>query len=227
MAKAVLVGGNRPEVQLSSATLFALSSGRGAAGVAVIRLSGPHAFAAARTLAGTLPPPRQAGLRSLRDPDSGALLDQALVLCFAGPASFTGEDVVEIHAHGGPAVVAGLLDALGRLPGLAPAGPGDFTRRAFQAGKLDLAQVEGLADLIAAETEAQRAQALAQMGGALSSVIEGWRSRLIKALAWTEAEIDFGEEEADVGTGVAAAVRPQVEALAGDIAAAANGCAMA
>ncbi|HLU90980.1 MAG TPA: tRNA uridine-5-carboxymethylaminomethyl(34) synthesis GTPase MnmE, partial [Pedomonas sp.] len=143
-----------------SETIFALSSGRGPAGVAVVRVSGARAAEAVTRLTGQpLPAPRMAALRLLREPDSGEVIDQSLLLWFPGPASFTGEDVAEFHVHGGPAVVSGVLAALGRLEGLRPAEAGEFTRRAFHAGKMDLTQVEGLADLINAETEAQRRQA--------------------------------------------------------------------
>ena len=186
-----------------AATIFALSSGRGAAGVAVIRVSGPAAHQAAEALAGPLPPPRQASLRRLRAAD-GTVLDHALLLVFAAPASATGEDMAEFHVHGGPAVVSAVMAALAALPGLVPAQAGDFTRRAFDNGKMDLAQVEGLADLIAAETEAQRRQALRQMDGALSHLVEGWRTQLVQAMARIEADIDFAEGEDDVPDGIAA-----------------------
>ncbi len=178
-------------------TIFALSSGRGRAGVAVIRISGPRAGEAARALTGAPPPsPRHAVLRTLRDPTERDLpLDRALLLFFAAPASFTGEDVLELHIHGGRAVIDGVIAALARLPGLRPAAPGEFTRRAFENGKLDLTAAEGLGDLIGAETEAQRRQALRQMSGALGALYEGWRERLLSALAAIEAEIDFPDEE--------------------------------
>lgn len=175
-------------------TVFALSSGRLPSGVAVVRLSGPQAGTALEALAGELPPPRLARYRVLRDPVSGEMLDRALVLFFPGPNSVTGEDVAELHLHGGRAVVAGVLEALSRLPGLQPAEPGAFTRRAHANGKMDLAEVEGLADLIAAETQAQRRQALAQASGALSRRVEGWREGLVSALALVEASIDFSDE---------------------------------
>ena len=176
-------------------TIFALSSAAGAAGVAVIRLSGPDAGGALRALAGRVPPPRHAALAALADPGSGAPLDRALVLWFPAPASFTGEDVAEIHCHGGRAVVDGLLAALGRRPGLRPAEPGEFSRRAFVNGKLDLTAAEGLADLVAAETAAQARQALRQLEGALGALYEGWRERLVQALAFVEAALDFADEE--------------------------------
>ncbi|MGQ3671344.1 tRNA uridine-5-carboxymethylaminomethyl(34) synthesis GTPase MnmE [Xanthobacter sp. TB0136] len=175
-------------------TIFALSSGRLPSGVAVVRLSGPQAGQALEAMAGTLPPPRAARYRDVRDPHNGELLDRTLILFFSGPNSVTGEDVAELHLHGGRAVVAGVLGALARLPGLRPAEAGEFTRRAHANGKMDLAEVEGLADLIAAETQAQRRQALAQASGALSRRVEGWREALVSALALVEASIDFSDE---------------------------------
>jgi tRNA modification GTPase len=176
-------------------TIYALSSAAGRAGVAIIRLSGPHAMAALRQIAiGELPAPREAGLRRLRDPRSGVDLDQSIVVMFPAPRSFTGEDVVEFHLHGGRAVVRSMLDALASCQGLRPAGPGEFTRRAFEQGKLDLTAAEGLADLVNAETEAQRRQALRQLGGELGALYDRWRQELIRALAHIEAYIDFPEE---------------------------------
>lgn len=177
-------------------TIYALSSAAGRAGIAVLRLSGPHVRLAIEALTGHAPGrPRLAELRRLRDPETGRALDRGLVLFFEGPNSFTGEDVAELHVHGGRAVVAAVLAALVKIEGLRAAAPGEFTRRAFEAGKLDLTGVEGLADLIDAETEAQRAQALRQMEGALGNLYEGWRARLMKVLAYAEAEIDFPDEE--------------------------------
>ena len=194
-------------------TIFAPATAAGRAAVAVVRLSGPRSGAAVRTLAGVLPPPRQATVRTLRDGE-GRGIDQALVLWFAGPASYTGEDCAEFHVHGGPAVVASLLEALAAL-GLRLAEPGEFTRRAFENGKLDLAQAEGVADLIEAETEAQRRQALDQLGGALGQAQARWRDRLIEALAMFEAAVDFPDEE--VPADVAARARPALEDLAGEL----------
>ncbi len=196
-------------------TVFALSSAPGRAGVAVVRISGPRAGAALEALAGDLPAPRRASLAILRDPGSGAALDRALILWFPEPASATGENVAELHLHGGRAVVAGAVEALGALPGLRPAEAGEFTRRAFENGKLDLGEVEGLADLIEAETEAQRRQALAQMDGALSRRAEAWRGRLVKALAHLEAAIDFTEEE--LPDNLEAGVRTELDVLRGEI----------
>ena len=199
-------------------TVFALSSAPGRAGVAVVRVSGPGAGGALRRIAGGLPEARRARLARLRAPDEGADLDRGLVLWFPGPASATGEDLAEFHLHGGPAVVAGVIEALSALPGLRPAEAGEFTRRAFDNGKLDLSEVEGLADLIAAETAAQRRQALRQMSGALSARAEAWRGKLLQAMAHLEAAIDFAEEELPEDLAVQA--RPVIAALAGEIGAA-------
>ncbi|XP_045051573.2 tRNA modification GTPase GTPBP3, mitochondrial isoform X2 [Desmodus rotundus] len=181
----------------SGATIFALSSGQGRCGIAVIRTSGPASEHALRSLTAPrdLPPARRACLRLLTDPRSGEPLDRALVLWFPGPQSFTGEDCAEFHVHGGSAVVSGVLQALGRVPGLRPAEAGEFTRRAFAHGKLSLTEVEGLADLIHAETEAQRRQALRQLDGELGHLCHGWAETLTKALAHVEAYIDFGEDD--------------------------------
>lgn len=180
---------------LHTDTIFALSSGHGRAGVAVVRVSGPAASAALRALGGPkLPKPRTAVLRKL-SAGNGEPLDDALVVWFPEPGSFTGEDVVEFHVHGGRAVVDGLLAALGEIPRCRLAEPGEFTRWAVENGKFDLTQAEGLADLIAAETEAQRHQALRQYGGVLTRLYEGWREDLIRAAAWVEASIDFADEE--------------------------------
>ncbi|XP_015344729.1 tRNA modification GTPase GTPBP3, mitochondrial isoform X2 [Marmota marmota marmota] len=181
----------------SGATIFALSSGQGRCGIAVIRTSGPASSHALRSLTAPrdLPPARSASLRLLSDPHTGEPLDRALVLWFPGPQSFTGEDCVEFHVHGGPAVVSGVLQALGSVPGLRPAEAGEFTRRAFAHGKLSLTEVEGLADLIHAETEAQRRQALRQLDGELGQLCRSWAETLTKALAHVEAYIDFGEDD--------------------------------
>lgn len=178
-------------------TIFALASAPGKAGVAVIRMSGPTAWSAARVLAGTLPEPRVAGLRILKDADGGRL-DEALVLSFAENASFTGEEVVELHLHGSTATISAVLRTLGAMDGLRLADPGEFTRRALENGELDLAQVEGLADLIDAETEAQRRQALRVLSGDLGGRVETWRADLIRAAALLEATIDFADEEVPV-----------------------------
>jgi len=175
-------------------TIFALSSAPGRAGVAVVRVSGPQAGDLIDALAPPRPKKRFAALRRIRDPQTGETLDEALVLWFAAPRTETGEDMAEFHLHGGAAIIKGVLAALGRHPGCRLAEPGEFARRAFHNGKLDLAQVEGLADLIEAETEAQRRQALNQMRGALSDLYEGWRAELLRASALVEAAIDFSDE---------------------------------
>jgi tRNA modification GTPase len=194
-------------------TIFALATAPGRAAVAVVRLSGPGAPEAVRALAGDLPAPRRASLRGLTDA-SGDPIDQALVLWFPGPASYTGEDSAELHLHGGRAVVETVAEVLQAL-GLRPAEAGEFSRRAFQNGKLDLTQAEAVADLVDAETAAQRRQALDQLGGALGRRYEDWRSRLIEALALLEAEIDFPDE--DVPGGLSDRVRPSVEGLLREI----------
>jgi tRNA modification GTPase len=178
-------------------TIFALSSGPPPAAVAVIRISGPNARFGLETLIRRVPEPRRASLARLRDPATGGVLDEALALWFPGPRSETGEDMVELHLHGGRAVIATTLAALGRFDGFRPAAPGEFTRRAFENGRMDLTAVEGLADLIFAETEAQRRQALRQLQGALGERVEDWRKRLIESMAMVEARIDFSDE-ADV-----------------------------
>jgi tRNA modification GTPase len=179
-------------------TIAALASGRPPVAVAILRVSGPAAAAAIAALAGTIPPPRRLSLRTLRDPTNGGPLDKALIAFFPGPSTSTGEDVAEFHLHGGTAVIAGVLDALVGLAGVRLAEPGEFTRRAFANGRLDLAEVEGLADLIAAETAGQRSQALALTGGVLSRAADGWRDRCLAILAEAEAGLDFAEDEADV-----------------------------
>lgn len=176
-------------------TIVALASGAGRAGVAVIRLSGPAAGASLQALtARDLPKPRMATREAFCDPRTGVSMDDGLALWFPGPHSFTGEDVAELHVHGGAAVIAAVIDAALSQPGVRPAEPGEYTRRAFENGKLDLAEAEGLADLVDAETEGQRRQALRQRRGALSAVYEGWRGKLIQAAALIEAEIDFPDE---------------------------------
>src|SRR5581483_4869045 len=163
-------------------TIFALSSGRPPAAIAVVRVSGPRAGDALKALIGRLPEPRKAALARVRDPASGELIDDALALWFPGPNSETGEDTAELQVHGGRAVIAATLAALGRMEGLRMAEAGEFTRRAFENGRLDLTAIEGLADLIGAETEAQRRQAYRQMRGLLGNRAEDWRRRLIEAL---------------------------------------------
>ncbi|PWB88767.1 tRNA uridine-5-carboxymethylaminomethyl(34) synthesis GTPase MnmE [Methylocystis sp. MitZ-2018] len=179
-------------------TIFALGTGPGRAAIAVIRISGPGAGEAVMALAGKLPAPRQASFAVLRHPETGEMLDRGLALFFPGPVSSTGEDYAELQLHGGRAVVDGALAALHRLPGLRPAEPGEFARRSFANGKLDLSQAEALADLVDAQTEAQRRQALRVAGGALRRKVERWRASLVESLALVEAELDFSDE-ADVG----------------------------
>lgn len=196
-----------------SDTVFALATAPGRAAVAVIRLSGPGCAAALKAIAGEGLKPRQAALRPLKAAD-GAVLDQALVLWFPGPASYTGEDTAELHLHGGRAVVEAVSERLAQV-GLRPAEPGEFTRRAFQNGKLDLAQAEAVADLVDAESEAQRRQALDQLGGALGRRYEAWRVELIECLALLEAEIDFPDE--DLPDALAQRVGPRSRALIGQL----------
>jgi tRNA modification GTPase len=178
-------------------TIFALSSGRPPAAIAVVRVSGPCAGVALEKLIGRLPEPRKAVLARVRDPVSGEVIDEALALWFPAPRSETGEDIAELQLHGGQAVIAGVLDALAMIEGCRPAEAGEFTRRAFENGRLDLTAVEGLADLIAAETPAQRRLAFRQLKGLIGDRAEAWRRRLIEALALVEARIDFSDE-ADV-----------------------------
>jgi tRNA modification GTPase len=178
-------------------TIFALSSGRPPAAIAVVRVSGPRAGIALEKLIGRLPEPRKAVLARVRDPASGEIIDEALALWFPAPRSETGEDVAELQLHGGHAVIAGVFDALAMIEGCRPAEAGEFTRRAFENGRLDLTAVEGLADLIAAETPAQRRLAFRQLKGLIGDRAEAWRRRLIEALALVEARIDFSDE-ADV-----------------------------
>lgn len=177
-------------------TIFALASGAGRAAISVVRLSGPRALATVHSLAGRLPEPRRATLARLRDPASGDILDEALLFTFEAPRSELGEDGAELHLHGSPAVVAAVLSALARQPGLRQAEPGEFARRAFANGKMDLAQLEGLADLIDAETDSQRRQAQRQLSGAMRAATAPWREALIAASAEVETAIDFAEDVA-------------------------------
>jgi tRNA modification GTPase len=195
-------------------TIFALASGAGRAGVAVVRVSGPAASAALSALAGALPEPRRAVLRALKTP-GGELIDHALLLWLPGPSSFTGEDVAEFQIHGGPAVIEALSAAL-MEEGLRPAEPGEFSRRAFAHGRMDLTEAEALADLIDAETDAQRRQALAQMGGALGTLYGEWREALIETLASIEGEIDFPDED-DVPEGLSERAGPPLQRLCGSM----------
>ena len=202
---------------MTAETIFALSSAPGKAGVAVVRVSGPAAFKSLETLARIKTiKPREALFTSLFAAD-GAIIDRTLVLPFKGPASFTGEDVVEYHIHGSAAVLSALMSALASFDGHRTADRGEFTRRAFENGKMDLTEAEAIADLIDAETDMQREQALRQMGGALHTLYEGWRERLVRAMAYIEAVIDFPDEE--VPDSETAKVKPDLQALADDIAA--------
>lgn len=205
---------------MTDETIFALASGPGRGGVAVIRVSGPKASCLLQELLGdagvrAMAAPRLAVLGTIRDPRSAEALDQALVLWFPGPHSFTGEDVVEIHIHGGPAVIEGVLLALGTYSDCRLAEPGEFSRRAFSNGKLDLTQAEGIADLVDAETAAQRRQALRQASGGLAADLRRWREELIAGLAHLEATIDFAEE--DLPEDVDAAARKRVETVCAEM----------
>lgn len=179
---------------MTADTIYALSSGAPPAAIAIVRISGPRARGTLEALAGRAPEPRRAELVALRRPGDGELLDRALALLFLGPNSATGEDLAELHLHGGRAVVGSVLDALSGCEGLRAAEPGEFTRRAFDNGRIDLAEVDGLADLLTAETESQRRSALAMAGGALSRQVEGWRHRLLALAAQIEAALDFSDE---------------------------------
>ncbi len=201
---------------MRSETIFALASGRGRTAVAVLRLSGPGAGPALTALTGRAPPPdRVATLAALRNPATGDLLDRALVLWFPAPRSQTGEDVAEFHLHGGRAVIDGVVEVLSGLSGLRLAEPGEFTRRAFENGKLDLTEAEAIADLVDAETAAQRRQALRQHGGELGRLYERWRQRLVRLLAHLEALIDFHDE--DLPETLDGSARSDLTALIGDL----------
>ena len=202
-----------------SSTIFALASASGRAGVAVFRVSGPNAQAVFDRLCrpANQPVPREAVLREIVHPQTGDVLDRALVLWFPSPRSFTGEDVVEIHLHGGRAIIHAVAESLGALPDFRLAEAGEFTRRAFENGKLDLTEAEALIDLINAETEAQRRQALRQHDGALRRLYDGWREKLVRSLAYLEASIDFAEE--DLPSDMEARQKATLAALAQDIAA--------
>ncbi len=197
-------------------TIFALSSASGKAGVSVVRVSGPAAFDSFKQLTGEKNvKPREVLFRAIKHPKDGSIIDRALIIPFKGPASFTGEDIVEYHLHGSPAVVKLFLAALSTFPKHRLAEHGEFTRRAFENGKLDLTEAEAIADLINAETEMQRQQALQQMGGALFDLYEGWRERLIKSMAYVEAVIDFPDE--DVPDSETAKAIPAIDKLIGEI----------
>ncbi len=194
---------------MSTETIFAVASGAGIAAIAVVRLSGPGCAAILQRLCGRLPRPRVASLRSIRDGD-GETLDRCLVLWLPGPGSYTGEDSAELHVHGGRAVIAGVADVLVAL-GARPAEPGEFSQRAFLNGRMDLVEAEGVADLIAAETAAQRSLALRQMEGGLGSIYRGWSERLLAVLARQEALIDFPDE--DLPEDVLRAIEDEITAL--------------
>lgn len=195
-------------------TIFALSSGAPPAAIAVVRVSGPHADAALTALGAPLPEPRRATLARLAS--EGEPLDTALVLRLPGPDSATGEDLVELHLHGGRAVVAAVLGALERVEGLRPAAPGEFTRRAFENGRIDLAEAEGLGDLLAAETRSQRRAALALAGGALSRRVGEWQDGILGLAARIEAALDFSDE-GDVGEDLPAGWGEELARIGGDI----------
>lgn len=200
-------------------TIFALSSGQPPAGIAVVRISGPQAGAALVAMAGKLAQPRRATLATLRDPHDGTELDRTMVLWLPGPGTATGEDSAELHLHGGRAVVAAVEAALSRMPDLRRAQPGEFTRRAFANGRIDLAEAEGLADLLSAETELQRRSALAMADGALSRDVHRWREALLTLSAGLEAALDFSDED-DVGEGeslLPANFAKECAALVGDL----------
>ncbi len=199
-------------------TIFALSSGHGRSGVAVVRLSGTRVQEVLRAYTGMSgPEPRRAALRTVKNPETGDPIDRGLVLFFPGPRSFTGEDVAEFHLHGSRAVLDELFDCLAGVSGLRPAEPGEFTRRAFYNGKMNLTEVEGLGDLVEAETRAQKNQALAQAGGALARGYDRWRAALVKASALVEADIDFADE--DLPGDLWRQAGPFIEGVAADIAA--------
>jgi len=205
-------------VSTSKETIFALASGGLPSGVAVVRISGPAVCTVMDAILPSTPKPREAVLQKIRHPQSGDLLDEGLVLFFEGPSSFTGEDVLELHCHGGVASVAAVLGALGELSNLRLAEAGEFSRRAFENGRMDLTELEGLSDLISAQTDAQRKLALSQSGGSLRTLYDDWRTRLIKARALIEAELDFSDEE-DVPGSVSDQVWEQAALLNAEISA--------
>ncbi|HEU0117687.1 MAG TPA: tRNA uridine-5-carboxymethylaminomethyl(34) synthesis GTPase MnmE, partial [Alphaproteobacteria bacterium] len=199
-------------------TIFALATAPGRGGIAVFRVSGPNAFDAVRKLCkpNEIPSARVATMCNIHNPRTGDLVDHALIVCFEAPRSFTGENVVEFHIHGGRAIAKAMTDALLELDDIRQAEPGEFTRRAFENGKLDLTEAEAIADIVNAETEAQRRQALRQFDGALGRLYEDWRARLIKSLAYLEAAIDFADE--DLPKDVNERQRSELGKLADDIA---------
>jgi tRNA modification GTPase len=190
----------------ASDTIYALSSGIGRSAVAIMRISGCQTSALLGSIAGNLPPPRRLTLRTLKDSSTGELLDKAMVVWLPGPGSFTGEDCTELHLHGSPAILSAVMELLAKWPGARPAEPGEFTQRAFLNGKMDLVEIEGLADLLEARTAAQRRQAFRQMSGQASSVFESWRQQLLEIRASIEAVVDFAEEP-----GVAETAAPQID----------------
>jgi tRNA modification GTPase len=198
-------------------TIFAVSSGAPPAAIAVLRISGPQAFPAAEMLCGTLPSPRRASLRRLVDPRGAGALDNALVVVFPGPRTATGEDLVELQVHGGRAVVAAVEASLSTIDGLRRAEPGEFTRRALEAGIIDLSEAEGLADLLAAETETQRRAALMVAEGGIRRRVEGWLSTLLAVAAQVEAQLDFSDED-DVPAEDQGAISGACRSLAGEMA---------
>lgn len=200
----------------SDDTIFAIASGHGRAAVCLIRISGKESRAILERMAGKMPEPRRAVVRTLTDPATDEPLDQALVLWMPAPRSFTGEDQAELHIHGGLATRAAVLRALGSLDGCRPAEAGEFTRRAFLNGRMDLSQVEGLADIIDAETEAQRRQAMRQLGGRLGQATEGWRETVLQVLALLEASLDFSDE-GDVPEDLEADILRMIDQVRGEI----------
>lgn len=201
---------------MSRDTIFAVSSGAPPAGIAVLRISGPDALAAASAIAGSLPDPRHAALRTLRDPRDGAVLDRAIVLVFPGPRTATGEDCVEFHVHGGRAVVAAVEAALDCQAGLRRAEAGEFTRRALENGVIDLTEAEGLGDLLAAQTEGQRRAAMRMAEGGLRVRVENWSAELVGIAARIEAQLDFSDED-DVADEAVDAIATDIAALASEI----------
>ena len=198
-------------------SIFALSSGAPPAGIGVIRVSGPQTRPALLALAGRVPPARQASLALLRDPQDAMPLDRALILWLPGPATVTGEDMVELHCHGGRAVIAAVEAALGAMPGLRRAEPGEFTRRAFDHGRMDLNAVEGLSDLLAAETQSQRRAALLMVEGHFSRRIDQWRRALLDLSAMAEAALDFSDEDDVPDAAIEARIGDGIAALAADV----------
>jgi tRNA modification GTPase len=208
-----LIDFDNPSQMANETTIFALSTAPGRGALAVFRISGPAAGDVIDGMAGPRPSARTAGLRIIHDPETREALDQGLVLWFPAPRSETGEDLAELHVHGGRAVARAMLQAMAKVPGTRMAEPGEFARRAFENGKIDLTQAEAIADLVDAETQAQARQALRQAGGALAQLYEGWRAELIEAQALMEAAIDFSDE-GDVGDRTANEARMRVEVLA-------------